>query len=827
MATGDAQEGNEDLAVRLDANQTLLHYRIIDLLGEGGAGVVYKARDTRLDRVVVVKILKKSLASQEGGRERFLREARLASALDHPNIAGIYNIHEWNGTDFIVMQYVEGVPLNRILAERKMDLPTALSIAIQVTDALAHAHARGIVHRDMKPSNILLTESGQVKILDFGLAKRSDREGTESVDLTRHGQLIGTPLFISPELARGETGDHRSDVFSTGIVLYQLITGKLPFTGANRVEVLHAVTNQEPVRPSLINRKLPPRFDAVTLKALSKRCEDRYQDMKDFQGDLEDLGRDLFQGSGDAPALAPGGKIKFFQRSDARREGLIGRLMEKVFRWSDAGETRAAPLLPDPTRGLRRFASVAVLPFSGVGADSQGADFGTLLSDRISAELGRQGSLAVTPWVMVSAAMQENGDPLVAGHRLGTQTVLTGTFFRTPAGLRLSPQLLRVETGETLWSDSMDLAGAEVFALADQAAARMARVLREMHLGKARSRDETENAEAYECSRRGKYLQLRVNTFAGRRGDLDLAVGLYERAVALDPAYAKAWGELGVCHLSYVLRSYGDETRADQAELHFDKALKLDGELFEPALFRIPLLLRSGRKETARAQWRLLSREFSLDPRLLGMSVMLGRYDGLYEPAVRATHLRDRVWPLAAAEGHLDRGRLLLCQNNARGALEELGKGLAIEPGHGELRAFHALALYAKGDIQQAADLLARLAREDGEALLPRIFLAMCAVRLGNHRQAFSLIDRRMHGFGRVCGEAAYWIGGLYATLLEKPEALTWLHRAVAMGYENYPWFAVDFNLLSLREESGFVSLLAELRQKWTTVRERGLDETL
>lgn len=817
------ESGDEDLdePIReMGANTPVLHYRIIDRLGEGGAAIVYKARDTRLDRVVVLKMLKKSLARQDGGKERFLREARLASALDHPNIAGIYNIHDEGGLTFIVMQYVEGVPLNQVLSDSRMELTTALSIAIQVVDGLCHAHARGIIHRDMKPSNVLITSTGQAKILDFGLAKRGDREGTESALITKHGQLIGTPLFISPELAQGEEADARTDIFSTGILLYQLLTGKLPFVGANRIEVLHAVTQIEPTPPTLINRRLPPRLDAVVARALAKRREDRYPEMRAFLEDLEEVARDRFESQGAAPVGS--NPLRFFRRGDPQKEGYLGRLMAKVFRFSEDGGLRKAPVVNLPV-ARRRYPSVAVLPFAGVGADASVNSFGDTLRDRLASELGRGGTLSVTPWVAVAAALGGHGDPVVVGHELKVSTVLTGTYFRTAEGLRLTPQLIRVETGETLWSEVFDLAGSDTLALSDRAAPRVAAVLLGTLLGKPGSRhDETENAEAYELSRRAKYLQLRRLGLPGRRGDLERAVSLYKEALHLDPDYAKAQGELGVTYLAFIQGGMGDETHADLAEHAFDRALKLRPELLEPTLYRIPLLLRQGRKETCWAQWRSLAPTWGADPRFLDMSILLYRYEGRYEAAVSATHMRDRVWPLAAPEGYLDRGRILLCQNNARAALVELSKGLDLEPEHQELRAFHALAAYTKGDIQEAHDALARLCKADPEALLPRLFQAMCAVRLGQHKQAFQLLDRRLLALGRVRGEVAYFIGGLYAALLEKPEAMIWLERAVAMGYENYPWFVVDFNLIALREEPGFTRLLEELRQRWEKQKDGG-----
>ncbi|HEV2765955.1 MAG TPA: serine/threonine-protein kinase, partial [Pyrinomonadaceae bacterium] len=279
----------------------LLHYRILKKIGEGGQGTVYKATDTRLDRPVVVKVLAHELTSREASLKRFEREAKLASSLDHPNICTIYALHEVEGLHFIVMQFVDGKNVRELVSGRPLELPSALSIAYQTADALAAAHSRGIIHRDIKPGNVMVTNSGQVKVLDFGLAKLSDdtvaaSTGMHRTELTELGVPYGTATSAAPEQAAGRKVDHRADIFSTGVLLYEMLTGIWPFQGQSVVEVRYAVLHDTP-RPLTEARAeqspLTPRLQEFLDRAMAKDPEARYQSAADLRDDLRALLRDV------------------------------------------------------------------------------------------------------------------------------------------------------------------------------------------------------------------------------------------------------------------------------------------------------------------------------------------------------------------------------------------------------------------------------------------------------------------------------------------------------------------------------------------------------
>src|SRR5919109_1086941 len=283
---------------------TLGNYKILEKLGEGGQGTVYKAIDSKLGRTVVIKVLPPELTAREANLKRFEREARLASALDHPNICTIFDLNEAGGIHYIVMQYVKGRNVRQLVSGRPLDLQSALSIAVQVTEALAAAHAHGIIHRDIKAGNVMVTDTGQVKVLDFGLAKLLDEdaahaEGIHHTELTEIGVPYGTATYAAPEQARGDRVDKRADIFSTGVLLYEMLTGTWPFRGKTTIDVRHAVLH-DPPRPisELRSSPIPPRLNQIIERALAKEPKDRFQNMEDFRNELRQALQEIDATSG-------------------------------------------------------------------------------------------------------------------------------------------------------------------------------------------------------------------------------------------------------------------------------------------------------------------------------------------------------------------------------------------------------------------------------------------------------------------------------------------------------------------------------------------------
>src|SRR3989442_1793120 len=458
----------------LETGSLLAHYRILEKLGGGGQGTTYKAEDTRLSRPVEVKILHPDLAGSEGARRRFEREACLCSALDNPNICAIYDVGEAGGLAYIVMQYVEGPTLRQLMNGRPFDMLSALSIGIQIADGLAVAHSRGIVHRDIKPSNIVVQPGGQAKLLDFGLAKMLEpddgRDPAERAQeaATEVGVPYGSMGYGSPEQAQGARVDHRSDIFSLGVVLYEMLTGQRAFRGRYPIEVLHAVIHDMP-RPAIqINPRVPPTLQAVVDRALAKDPAERYQTMAALRDDLKAVRRRLSPEPDATPADA---LARLRRRRRARATwfltGGLARMLGRLrpVPWSRraagagaGGET--APLSARSARpaswGTETKPTIAVLPFRNLSGDPAAAFYEFSLADGVITELAMVRSLVVRPSFYVARYAGQDVDPRQVGEELAVGHVLAGTFIKTPETMRVSAQLLATETGEILWSEKID-----------------------------------------------------------------------------------------------------------------------------------------------------------------------------------------------------------------------------------------------------------------------------------------------------------------------------------------------------------------------------------
>ncbi|HTG14767.1 MAG TPA: serine/threonine-protein kinase, partial [Blastocatellia bacterium] len=413
------------------------HYELQEELGQGGMGRVYKAYDTNLDRTIVLKLLAPELMSEEESRKRFLREARLASALDHANICTIYEIAEVDDQYFIAMQLAPGKTLKKVIAGKPLGLDSLISITLQVGDALAAAHAIGIVHRDIKSSNIIITPRGQAKVLDFGLAKLVEKGRVEAVEaqvdeLTKVGAPLGTPSYMSPEQAKGERADHRSDIFSFGVVLYEMATGKLPFKGQNNIDVMHAVVNKAHKPAIEENDKLPPDLCVIIDNAMAKRPGDRYQSMPPMIEDLQQFSLALrFGGQG----VPDGVTTPYVLPKRQTSRGLMGRLISRL----RSREPALEPQLSGVQTPARREHSgqdfsltsgpkktLAVLPFRNLSGDPASDFYGLSLADSLTTELAKVGSLTVLPSSAVIRYQDQLSDPARVCSELGVDVLLMG-----------------------------------------------------------------------------------------------------------------------------------------------------------------------------------------------------------------------------------------------------------------------------------------------------------------------------------------------------------------------------------------------------------------
>ncbi|HET7114215.1 MAG TPA: protein kinase, partial [Pyrinomonadaceae bacterium] len=641
--------------------KTLRNYRITEKLGVGGQGTVYKAIDLKLGRPVVIKVIPPELSAKVANLKRFEREARLASSLDHPNICTIYDLDEVDGVHFIAMQHVEGRNVRQLVAGRPLELRTALLIGLQVADALAAAHSRGIIHRDIKSGNVMVNPSGQVKVLDFGLAKLlDDTEATTSgihrTELTEIGIPYGTATYAAPEQARGDRVDRRADIYSLGVLLYEMLTGTWPFRGKTTIDVRHAVL-YDPPRPitELRSTAIPPRLIQIIDRALAKDPKDRFQNMDDFRKELRQVLQEVDSGVESYQSVTP----------EPPRHLAGANPVSRAVRWLKSITRSESPTsAPNPVsiskQGIHETPfttiadqekkSLAILCFRNLSNDPASSFYEFSLADAVITELARVRSLVVRPSSVIARYQGQTRDPREIGQELNVGAVLTAGFMHSGDHFRVTAQLIDVASGELLWSDRIDTGAADIIAVQDTIAQRIVEGLR-VELSPAEqvgiAKASTQNPVAYEQYLRGRDLFARFIFRTLSRDDCDSAIEHFERAIQLDPNFALAHDGLGACYVNRVFKGFGGAEDYERAEVAFNKALAIDPNIFEARMLMVFVYLWRGEKQKARDEVNRARNEAPNEPVVHFVKAMLHRLDGEYGRALRSYDRLVRLDPAA------------------------------------------------------------------------------------------------------------------------------------------------------------------------------------
>ncbi|HUA93289.1 MAG TPA: protein kinase [Terracidiphilus sp.] len=805
--------------------RTIEQYEIQRRLGAGGSGVVYLANDTLLQRPVVLKILRVGLLSVEQMRSTMLREARMASAIEHPNVCAIYEVGESGDEAFIAMQYVPGQSLDQLIARGPANPQLVLSVGTQIADGLQAAHRLGIFHRDLKPQNVMLTDGGLVKILDFGLARRLAPEDMHfdpakpglakdvalAATYTARG---GTIRYMAPEQFVTGHSSVRSDVWALGVILYELASGRHPFTrpDAEDFQAIRAIQFTEPIDLSAIVPGISPELKSVIATCLEKNPSARYASAAEVREALKTIMKALQIETGIIPADAAANLPVSAAEAEKRTTGFLSMLAE---RFRESAVERA------------KEASLVVLPFTNLGTAEVAPLYSYALADAIAARLARIPALVVRPSsVLMSLPLTDpnsNLDPLAIGQKLLVSYVLAGSFLRSEKGFDLNWQLLDVASQSVRSGGAISVASLDLIAVQTEISNE---VFAALHGLSAPNRIEVSQTDGRPAPREGslpgpiseRYLQGRalLSSFmarTGSRADLDRAHALLTRVTDAEPLFAPGWSGLGIAELQYARHGFGGQIHVMRSRRAVEEALKLDPASTEANLYRIYMLLSRGEKESARHGIADLLTTAANDWAVHRVAGVTLRGDGMYAEALVEFNRALKLNPANAAILYNHRARVYHYQNQIELAGDELEKGLALEPRHPLLRTSAGYQQMRLGRLDAAIEILEAVIRDDDSLRIAVPTLALCYVQAGERARAAALLKDDTLTAAEADNEMAYRLATYFAVEGDSSEALHWLRRAIYLGNENYPWFQKNPAWNNLRTNADFERILEDLKR--------------
>ena len=774
-----------------------LNYKIVGKLGQGGGGVVYLARDARLQRAVVLKFLSEELVADEKARKRFLREARLASALDHPNICTIHEINETNGLDFIVMQYVEGKTLKQILAGRPLEIDAALAIAIQVADGLTAAHQQGIVHRDIKPGNVIISDAGRVKILDFGLAKSLAYDAVagsdEPSELTRQGARVGTPAYMSPEQVRGEKVDHRSDIFSFGAVLYTMVTGRSPFKGKNEtpVDIMHSVAHESPPSASEVNDRVPAELEAIIERAMEKDPGKRYQMTQDL---LEDLRRLKQNSQSDGAAIR---RALTRPRINVRPFALaaFGLAMIVVLGFGLQAFFR-------PSSSHRVINSLVVLPFTNSNKDPNSEYLSDGITESITNSLSQVSQLKVMARTTAFRYKGRDSDPQMVGQELKVDGVLTGKVTLQGDSLLVQAELVDAADGTELWGEKYSRKMSDILTLQEEIARRISEKLRLKLTGeedKRLSKSYTANTEAYQLYLKGRYYWNKRTEESYQK-----AIELFRQAIDRDRNYALAYS--GLADSYSFLSNQGKRPPREAfplAKEAAERAIELDDTLAEghTSLAYVKLYYdwdwKGAQQEYIRA--------IELNPNYATPHHGYAYYlisTGRTEEALVEIQRAQEIDPLSLVV-NTDYGEFYCFAHRPDEAIAQLQKAIEMEPAFVRAHFLLGRAYVQKGHCSEAIAEFQRARDLDKDSLEMLGAIGLGYALCGQPGEARKVLDDLLQR-AKQRYVSPHLAAVIYAALGDRDEGFAWLDKAFEMRFGPLIYLKVNPIWDPLRSDARF-----------------------
>jgi serine/threonine-protein kinase len=795
--------------------QLLLHYRVVEKIGEGGQGTVYKVFDTTLDRPAVIKVLPPDLTDSASNLVRFEREAKLASSLDHPNICTIFGLHKVGDVQFIAMQYVEGRNVREIVDGRPLDLRRALSIAIQVTDALAAAHSRGIVHRDIKARNVMVTRTGTVKVLDFGLAKLIESPQAVSSDpqVTELGVPYGTSTYAAPEQAQGLKADHRADVFSTGVLLYEMLAGTWPFRGKTALDVRYAVVYHKP-KPIVEARgeDTPAlrRIQEILDKALAKAPEDRYQKIESMRSDLQELLREI-----DVDTTA-GNTLP-----DTTTVTATPKLLAPKAFWTTSRKIAAAAvaLLAIVALSLIAFRprqsgasdstinSLAVLPFTNSDPNSEYLSDG--ITESLIDSLSRVPNLKVKSSSTVFHYKGRETDPKKIGRELGVHALLSGTVSQVGDDLSVSVELIDVRDDSHIWGERYSRKVSEVVALPQQISRDVSQRLssRADNMDHAQmTRNYSPDSEAYRL-----YLQGRYNWNKRTVEGLQNGIEYFGKAIQRDQDYALAYAGLADCYL--LLNVYNVASADDsypKAEAASRKALSINESLAE-AHTALGFVTYRYHLKWAEAEEHF-KKAIALNPNYATAHQWYASYlaaSGRLNEAVVEAKTAHELEPFSLTI-YSDYIRSLYYAGRLDEARTESLKLLETDPSFARAHYELGLVLEEEGKLEEAINEFKLGLKQLPDNVTALSALGHTQARAGRKAEAEKVIAK-LQELSKRQYVSPFQTAIVYAGMDERKLALDWLEKSREERFNWLPFIMVDPVFKNLREEARFVELAKSL----------------